>query len=302
MRTLKLNLVILLIYLTFVFNLERLEWKAGIDAGGVHTFVYMLVISAVIIIFLLSHTHRYSIFAHLFVWSFAYFALRLTIFNDGPVFGGTNPYVTVTELAILLLAIVIAHQCALQMDKFESFISEIYLPVHERRIRQAQSAKDEINTEFIRSRRHQHPLTLLAISPETKKTGADIKIAVDEIQRHMVDRFIKASVAKIITTEARRTDMIISQGDDESTFFILCPETKGDDTVVLAERIRAAALEHLGIDVNYGIASFPEEALTYEELVKRAEHHLFSSEENPQAIVSTASVNSDPDLPAQDKK
>ncbi len=288
MRILKLYLVGLLLYLTFVFNLERLEWKAGIDGVGIHTFVYLLVILSVAIILLLSHARVFSIFAHLFTWSFVYFALRLTWFNDSPIFGGVDTYVTITELAILLVAIVIAHQCALQLHKFESFIEEVYLPARDRRIREPHNAKDEINTEFIRSRRHQHPLTLVAISPEVKTDRSGIKIAVDEIQRHMVNRFITASVAKIITTEARRTDMIINQSNEEGLFFVLCPETKGDDSVALAERIRAAAMAHLGISVNYGIASFPEEALTYEELVKRAEQHLDLSRENAQAIVHTS--------------
>lgn len=286
MRTLKIYLVSLLVYLTFVFNLERLEWKAGIDGVGVHTFVYLLVLLSVATILLLSHVWHFSIFLHLFSWSVAYFALRLTLFNDAPVFGGIDTYKTVTEMAILWAAIGLAHQCAVQLDKFESFIEEVYLPVRERRIRQAQVARDEINTEFIRSRRHQHPLSLVAISPDVKAGGSGIKVAVDEIQRHMVNRFITASVAKIITTEARRTDMIISQSDEKGLFFVLCPETKGDDSIALAERIRAAALDHLGISVNYGIASFPDEALTYEELVKRAEQHLQLSSENAQAIVS----------------
>ncbi|GAP14508.1 protein containg FOG: GGDEF domain [Longilinea arvoryzae] len=287
MRTLKLYLVGLLLYLTFVFNLERLEWKAGIDGVGIHTFVYLLVILSVSVILLLSRARHYSIFLHLFSWSFAYFALRLTAFNDSPIFSGMDTYVTITELAILLVAIVIAYQCAQQLHKFESFIEEVYLPARDRRIRQPHTARDEINTEFIRSRRHQHPLTLVAISPTVKTDGSGIKIAVDEIQRHMVNRFITASVAKIITTEARRTDMIISQSDENGLFFVLCPETKGDDSVALAERIRAAAMEHLGISVNYGIASFPDEALTYEELAKRAEQHLHLNSDRTQAIVST---------------
>jgi GGDEF domain-containing protein len=293
MRTLKIYLVSLLIYLTFVFNLERLEWKAGVDGVGVHTFVYMLVIIAITIIIFLSHNHQYSIFIYLFSWSFAYFALRLTIFNDAPIFGGVDTYVTITELAILLVAIFIANQCAIQLHKFESFIDEVYLPARERRIRQAQTAKDEINTEFIRSRRHQHPLSLVALSPDVKTSGSGIKIAVDEIQRHMVNRFITASVAKIITTEARRTDMIISQNNDDNLFYVLCPETKGDDSIALAERIRDAAREHLGISINYGIASFPDEALTYEELAKRAEQHLHLNYEQVKTIESTQSTKQD---------
>ncbi len=293
MRTLKVYLVALLLYLTFIFNLERLEWKAGIDGVGIHTFVYLLVILSVSIILLVSHAHQYSVFLHLFTWSFAYFALRLTLFNDLPIFGGIDTYVTITELAILLVAILIANQCALQLHKFESFIDEVYLPVSDRRIRQPQVAKDEINTEFIRSRRHQHPLALVAISPDVKSSGDGIKIAVDEIQRHMVNRFITASVAKIITHEARRTDMIISQSDDEGLFFVLCPETKGDDSIILAQRIREAAMDRLGISVNYGIASFPEEALTYEELAKRAEQHLQLNRDSAHAIVQNASEKKD---------
>ena len=149
------------------------------------------------------------------------------------------------------------------------------------------AAKEEINTEFIRSRRHQHPLSLLVVRPETKLTEAELKKATQEIQKHMISRFVSVSLAKIISREARRTDLIVSQSESDHRFLILCPETRGTDTINLAERIRSTVMDRLGININYGIASFPEEALTSEELLQRAEFQLYLNKEGPQEIIQS---------------
>lgn len=57
-------------------------------------------------------------------------------------------------------------------------------------------------------------------------------------------------------------------------FIILCPEIDGQNSTVLIERIRMAVSRQLGIEVQCGTASFPDTALTFEELVNRAESQL----------------------------
>jgi GGDEF domain-containing protein len=287
MRSLRLALIGLLVYLAIIFNLERIEYKISIDGVGIHNFVYALIIVEIVLLLLFPKLQQYSVFLYSFLWSILYFALRLTIFNDSSILNGISLYVTVTEIFIQLIAIILAFECAKQMQKLETFLEEVYLPVRERRVLQIKNAKDEINTEFIRSRRHQHPLSLLVVRPDTKKTETEIKATVMEIQRNMIGRYVSASVAKIITEEARRTDLIVSQGDENDLFLILCPETKSDETNFLAERIRENAREHLGISVNYGIASFPDEALTYEELVQRAELNLDLNMEKSKKLISS---------------
>lgn len=292
MRALKFYFILLLLFLAAVFSLDRFGWLAQYSGNGVHPFVFGLTLCAMVMMFLIPRIQRYSVFLFLFGWTVIYFVVRLSVVKNGQIFGGSATFITLLELGVIFIAILLSYGCGKQLYKFASFIDEVYLPVHERRIRKAKTAKEEINTEFVRSRRHQHPLSLLAISPDTKAKETDIKVAVEEIQRHMVGRFVNASVAKIISMEARRTDMIISQDENDGLFFILCPETKGEETAILAERIRTAALDRLGIDVNYGIASFPDEALTYDELVKRAEQHLTFNEKNPHAI-TTQSVSAE---------
>ncbi len=55
---------------------------------------------------------------------------------------------------------------------------------------------------------------------------------------------------------------------------LVCPETGPEGARLLAEKIRAAAEEKFGQVVDYGFASFPNEALNLEELVHQANSKL----------------------------
>jgi GGDEF domain-containing protein len=293
-RRLKLSLITLLLFLSVMFNLERLEYRAGIDGVGINTFLYGLVTGAVVFMFIIPRIQRFSIFAFLFGWASAFFFLKLTFFYSAPIFGGYETYVTITELTILLIAIALAYQTAADLGDFQKFIEDVYLPNLGKRILKQETATEEIKTEFIRSRRNQLPLSLLVIRPTdtAKKAVTEVKKVVLEIQSHMTGRFISASLAKVIIDEARRTDLIISRGE-EGPFFVLCLDTKMKDSTKLAERIQATAAENLGIAVSYGVASFPDEALTYEELVHRAELHLQTKEEAPAEVLEANSFLQD---------
>lgn len=290
MRKLKLSLIILMLYLALFFNFERLEWKAGVDGVNIHSFVYVLVISSAVLCFLIPKIQRFSVFTFLFFWAVVYFALRLSLFND-TIFGGVETYRAITELTILMMATALAYKSAGDLGEFDKFVEEVYVPDLGKRILQFENAVEEVKTEFIRSRRHQLPLSLIVLrpSPEAKKTEIEVQKAVAEIQRHMTGRFIAASLAKIITAEARRNDMIISRGD-EGPFIIVCPDTRGDQTINLVKRISDNVEEHLGLPISYGIASFPDQDLTFEGLINRAEFSLRQKEELGH-IKSTEMVN-----------
>jgi hypothetical protein len=48
---------------------------------------------------------------------------------------------------------------------------------------------------------------------------------------------------------------------------VLCPETDTTDIIFLAQRISQIVEDRTGLQVNCGIASFPDEALTFEDLL-----------------------------------
>lgn len=276
MNKLKLSLIVLLVYLTLIFNLERLEYKAGFTGMGVHTFVYMLVLFAIISLLGVPSPQKLSLFPFLLFWAVVYFILRYTIFNDNLVWGGINTYITITEIIILLIAVAIGDHVARNLREFEQFVEKVTIPGLGNRILSKESANEELKTEFIRSRRHKRPLALLVVQASSGSFQAELKRAVMEIQRRMTDRFIAASLAQVINNEARRTDMIINL-EDEGLYVIVCPETGADGTLRLGQRIQSVAMHRIGVPISFGTASFPKDALTYEDLLEKAQLSLGQS-------------------------
>jgi GGDEF domain-containing protein len=67
--------------------------------------------------------------------------------------------------------------------------------------------------------------------------------------------------------------MVIEQRE-QGRFIVLSPETSAENSAMLVQRIQAAAVEHLGVNVKCGVASFPDSALTFDDLVHQAENRI----------------------------
>lgn len=131
-----------------------------------------------------------------------------------------------------------------------------------------------LETELERARRHHHQISLLLVRPdgfaELTELGGTVGIEVLE------------SVAEVIGNELRATDYAFRH--HPSTFALIFPETASEGARVAAERIRLyLPLRTRGVDgkpltVSIGVASFPEDATTNEELVRVAERALERAE------------------------
>ncbi len=62
--------------------------------------------------------------------------------------------------------------------------------------------------------------------------------------------------------------------DHRGRFLILCPETDLSSVILLAKRMQQAITERIDLKVQCGVASFPDEALTFEDLMKKAYERL----------------------------
>jgi len=57
----------------------------------------------------------------------------------------------------------------------------------------------------------------------------------------------------------------------------LCPETDLGNASLLAKRISQAVKERISLKILWGVAAFPEEALTFEDLLQKARERLVHS-------------------------
>ncbi|MBI3243742.1 MAG: diguanylate cyclase [Chloroflexi bacterium] len=276
MKHLRWSLLALLIHLAVFYNIERLDFgrQSIID---IQSFVYVLGLLALVSIIFIPTLWRLHVSAPLSLWLGVYIICRVTFFNDRPLLGGIDTYLTITELAALSLLIVLTHNVARDLHDFEEAVKNITFADVSRRVQKLEDASENIQLELIRSRRHHYPLTIMLVEPDAKSIRAILHRTVQEVQQAMIARYVITSLARVISKQLRRTDMVLDQ-HERGRFIIISPDTSASNSDILAQRIKAAAAEQLGVIVSCGVASFPDEALTFEELVHQAETSLQSSD------------------------
>ncbi len=115
------------------------------------------------------------------------------------------------------------------------------------------------------------PLSLLMIDID------DFKLFNDSFGHQAGDSILK-QVSKILKDVSRRIDIVARYGGEE--FSIILPETKKEEAFILAERLRQT-VEHnpfpKPMTISIGIAAYPEDAQTKEELILKADKALFEA-------------------------
>lgn len=92
-----------------------------------------------------------------------------------------------------------------------------------------------------------------------------IKDMLKNLQQDVLARLSNARVGQAVGEVVRQTDLVLR--DHNGRFVVLCPETDLESASFLAKRIKLAVEERTGLHVTYGAASFPSEALTFEDLL-----------------------------------
>ncbi len=101
----------------------------------------------------------------------------------------------------------------------------------------------------------------------------------------LMARYTANSLVRVLDRSLRRTDLIIEQSNGKKIILLL-PETDTDGTKKMASRVEQLSQDHLGVPISCGYATFPDEAITFEELVQRAEEHYSSQSTHLAEIVA----------------
>jgi len=272
MKHLRTSILGLILALTVFFNIERLDF--GIEnLIDIHSFTYILVAVSVVSIILIPTLRQSPIYYTYAGWGVVYLLLRLVLFNERPIIGGIHTYIFVTEVALLTISIWFAYRLAEQIYDFEEAVANITFTESNRRVQSLDVALEDIKIELTRSRRYKSPLSVVVVTPESNSIQVALHRTIMEVQRAMMTRYVLTSMSRVISMALRRTDMVMEQHEKER-FVILSPHTPGSDLQIVVKRIQNAISKQLGVKVKCGQASFPEDALTFEELLHKAEQNL----------------------------
>jgi GGDEF domain-containing protein len=172
---------------------------------------------------------------------------------------------------------------ASQISHAESIMDALALSAFPNRARDIDSETQRIKIELTRSRRYHRPLSVVMIQSESDDEKL-IREAFKNIQHDLMSRFTSARVGQIIDDRVRQTDLVLR--DYQGRFIVLCPETDLPNASLLAKRISQAIKERTNLRVLWGVAAFPEEALTFEDLLQKARQRLIDSTSLPGEVIS----------------
>ena len=260
------------IYLALIFVFGQSDY-AGRPIINFASYFYLAVLVAVPVTLFFPSISRVSAYVPLLIWAGVYLVLLQIINRNQSANTGELP-VIVLEFVLLEVGVWFAHQLALQISHAESVMDALALSAFPNRANDIDSENQRIKIELTRSRRYHRPLSLVVIESESD----DEKITremLKSIQHDLLNRFTSARVGQIIDDRIRQTDLVLR--DRRGRFIVLCPETDLENASLLARRIAQAVSERTSLHVLWGVAAFPEEALTFDDLLQKARERLIDS-------------------------
>jgi GGDEF domain-containing protein len=260
------------VFIGIVLNIERMDIGSEENIIDIQSFHYILLGVITLSTLAFAGVRRIPVIYLLLGWTAVYFILKLLVFRDRPFLTGIYFYITITEIAFLALSVLLSYRVADDLSNFDNVISNLNLTGVSKRVMELEEASDEIAKEFVRSRRYNIPLSILLVRLDSVSIREKIDQSVMTVFNEMMTRYTSNSFIRILDKELRRTDFIIDQ-PKQNRLILLFPETSAEGTRTMISRIEAMASEILGINVSFGYATFPDEAITFDELVKRAEQH-----------------------------
>ncbi len=282
MKNLTNSIVLLLAYLFLVLGLAQIRY---FELHVLYFQAAFFIIMTLAVFAGVLHFGRYRmpLYGFLGIWALVY--IFTWQFYWRSMASPPDPSEVAIQFLLMEVAAGLAHNVGTHLHETEVLLESLSTSTYPNRTLEMKSAGDRIQTEITRSRRYNRPLSVLILRL-SHSAGAAQRQQLQRLERDLFERFAMAKVGQIINSHARQTDLIMR--DAAGRFVILCPETDFADCGFLAERIRAAVSDDMGDRVSFGIASFPQETLDFEELVQKAIQRLNQNSEPVKPLAEDA--------------
>lgn len=280
MKNLRFWIVILIVWLIFFFNIERINSPINI-----RSYTYIFVAITVALTLALPKLQRLPFLVLLFIPIPIFLAFRAFMergyWYDNLLTGYALP-VTVTQVSAILLTGLLARQIHYHLLEFEDVISNItfgYLGKLPTPFTEGQGA---IYREVKRARRYHRPLTVVALKINEADLQATLPQMVKNVQQAMMREYVLAGIARILNESLHDFDTIALK---DNNFILVLPEITGPEADQMAQKLEEAVKEKMKVKLQVGTANFPEEAMTFESLIEQA---LENAQRQPASTYATS--------------
>jgi hypothetical protein len=264
-------IIALVVWLLFFFNIERLDLGfQQPDIANIATPVYIVVGAMVMLGLVLPQYQRVPLW-RLYIVAAASFVVA-ALWGKRPTWGGMYTYISLFELCAVLISMTLAHRVGRLSADFVETVRGLLFSELDNRVYAPAQAEPMVKREMQYSRRANRPLSVMVL--DTKGRGKqDLPATAAEIQQLLTKRHSMVALTRVITRTLRRTDFVLDRTADGRLVLVM-PEIRKEQAETIISRLNDQVQRRLGLGVQAGIASFPDQGVTFEELVLQAEQDL----------------------------
>jgi len=264
--------MILLAWLAFFFNIGRVDI---VSDGGLNLTAGTYVVGLLATLLPLVPLRLKQSLLALAALISALYMITL-VFSSTPVVDGVHIYLTLTGAFMVLTTLVLSYQVGQALEEFREAVEMLTFSDKGGRLRNLSDVQETLDIEMTRSRRAGRSLSVMLFQADTSSLNMTMHRLVQEVQRSMMQRYVLAITAKMISQYLRRTDVVF-EDPKPGRLVLLAPETGEEEATKVGERIALLVGERLGINVSFSTAAFPQQAITFEDLLNVAEQRLQSA-------------------------
>jgi GGDEF domain-containing protein len=260
MKKLRLWTTVLIIWLIFLFNIERLNSPINIRA---YTYIFVAIIAVISLVW---PRLRWLPYRALMLTSIPAFLLFKAFWNGHPIGGEALP-LTVTQVSAIILTGLIARQIHYGLREFEDVITNITFGQIGNLPKPFSEMQSSIYREVRRARRYQRPLSVITLKIDERSIQVALPKMIKAVQQAMMKQYVLANVTRILDDDIDDFGTITLRDD---CFILVLPEKTANEAHLIAQRLENAVQEKVSVEVETGTASLPNEAITFEALVELA--------------------------------
>lgn len=262
----------LVLWLSFLFNVERLDLDiSSPDLFNISFPMYITTVALALVGLLLPQWRRMPIILSQLVAVVA-FAVASSL-DDRPSWGGGYTYLSLFELSSCLITLTLAYIVGRLTVDFLDTVRAMLFADGSSRVYDIKDADTLLKLEMRSARRANRPLSVVLLEAKAEDSKALRTATAQEIQQLMVKRCSIISLARMLSKSIRTTDFVVDQSESGHLVLVV-PEATKSETYGMLDRLTQIVQRRLGVSVNYGVASFPQQGATFEELVFQAQQQL----------------------------
>ncbi len=268
MKRMRFLVAILVIWLFFFYNIERLSRPVNFTIAA-----YVLVPAMAVIIVLVPRLHKVPLGVLLIAPVVTFLVLKVSL--EEHVWGATLP-LTVTEACAIALTVILARWVSIEVNEFERAVGHIVIGEANNLSNPFSTSQVEMYQELRRARRYHRPLALMSIGIKDESIKVALDRMVQEVQQAMMKRYVVSSVAKTLCDKLDDHDII---AHSNGNFLVLLPEVTPEELDRLTGDLCDEVSRQVGVVLQIGAASFPDDAVTFDSLIEKAVREMGQEQE-----------------------